>query len=92
MLARVVQQPHHVVVIERVVRQPPGSAHAHESGGAKQAQLMRNRGFREAGQRGEVADAPLAVRQSVHEAHPRRIPEQFEDLGHQIDRRTAQKA
>jgi hypothetical protein len=51
---------------------------------------MRNRGFRQSDERGQVAHATLAVRENIYQSNARRIAEQFEDVRDRIDRATAQ--
>jgi len=92
MLPRVMQQAGHVMVVERVERETAGAPDADETFGSQQPELVRDRGFGDADQRREVRDAPLAVRQRVHEPHARGIAEQFKDGGHRFHRSVAQKS
>ena len=91
MLACVVQQADHVVVVERVVRHAPDSAHSDEACGPEQPKLVRNRRFRGPDERREVANTPLSMRKRVNQAHARRIAQQPEDLRDSLNGSAAQK-
>ena len=47
---------------------------------------MRYGGLADADERGDVADAQLAGRQRVEDAHPRRIAEDAKRVGQRLDR------
>ena len=90
--ARVVHQADHVMVVERVERLPAGPADADQARGSQQPKLVRHGRFAESDKRGQVADAALAVRQRIHNAHAGGIAEQFEDVGDGFQRPAAQQA
>ncbi len=46
---------------------------------------MRDRRLGQPDERGQIADAPLAVAQRVHEPHARRVAEQLEHVGDRLD-------
>jgi uncharacterized membrane protein YfcA len=80
-LPGVVQEPDDVVIVERVVRHPPGATRAHQSGGPQQPQLVRDRRFGLTYQMRQVADTALAMRERVNQAHARGIAQQPEYVG-----------
>ena len=81
----VVKQPDDVMVVERVVGEPPGPPHAHEPGGTQQSQLMGHGRLGHSNERGQIADTSLAVGQRVHEPHASRVAEQPEHLRNRLD-------
>ena len=85
MASRVVQEPDHVMVVERVERHAPRAACANEPGTAEQAELVRDRRLAEADEHRKVADASLAMRKGVQQANPRGIAEEFEDVRNGLD-------
>ena len=70
-----------VAIVERVEHHAPVAARPDQPQIAQQPQLMRDRRFRHPDQRGQVADAQLAVRQRVEDADARRIAQRPEGLG-----------
>ena len=64
---RLLHQLHDVLVVERVVDQPAGTARPDQAHAAKQAQLMGDGGLADADERGDVADAELAAGQHVED-------------------------
>ena len=90
-LARVVHKTDDVVVVEGVEREPARAAHPHEARGAQQAQLMRHGRLGLADERGEIADAALAVGQHIDETNASRIAQELEDVGHRFNRPTGQQ-
>src|SRR5262245_24618958 len=85
MLARVVQQPDHVVIVEGVKRHPPAPPRTNEPRATQEPQLMRNGRLTEADERRKVADTALAMRERVEQPHAGWISEQFEDIGDGLD-------
>ena len=84
---RVVQQTNHMMIVERVERQTSGSPDAHQTRGSKQPQLMRNGGFGERNEMGQVTHTPLAMSQRIEQSNPRGIAQQFEHVGNGLHRR-----
>ena len=74
------EQRDDVAVVERVEHHAPFAARLDQPQVAQQAQLVRDGGLGHPDQRGEIADAQLAVRQRVEDAHARRIAERAERL------------
>lgn len=71
-----------VVIVERVVDEPPGTAPAHDPRRAQEAEGVGDGGFAHADQRGEVTDAEFAGEaEGVEQAGPVGVAEQFEELG-----------
>ena len=85
MFAGVVKQSDDVMVVERVVGEPPGPPHAHEPCGTQQSQLMGHGRLGHSNERGQIADTSLAVGQSVHEPDASRVAEQPEHLRNGLD-------
>jgi hypothetical protein len=80
------QQVHHVQVVERVEDHAALAARADEPQPPQQAQLVRHRRLRERQHGREIADAELAVRQRVEDAHARWIAQRAEGVGQAGDR------
>lgn len=75
-----------VLVVECVEHVAPLAAVAHEPTGAQQAQVVRARGLREAGRRGEFADAQLpGLQQDRDQAHAPGIGEHAKRLGQRLE-------
>jgi hypothetical protein len=85
-LARVVQEPDDVVIVERVERHAAGPPGADKAGLPEKAQLMRNRRLAEPDERRKIADASFAVRQRIEQPYSRRISENLEDIRDSINR------
>ena len=83
---RLCEQLENVVIVDRVVDQPPGAARPDEAHAAQQPQLVGDGRFADANERGNVADAELAGRQGIEDAHARRIAEHAERVGERFDR------
>ena len=74
------EQADDVAVVERVEHHAPFAPRLDEPQIAQQPQLVRDGRLGHADQRGEVADAQLAVRERVEDPHPRRVAERAERL------------
>jgi hypothetical protein len=83
-LAGVVYEPHHVMVIQRVKSETSGPADANEVGGSEQTKLMGHGRLAQAHQRRQVAHTPFPMRQGVDQADPRGVAQQLEDVGNRI--------
>jgi len=81
MLARVVQQAHHVMVVEGVKREASHAADPNEPRGPQQAKLMGDGRLGHAHEVSQISDAALAMRQGVDQAHTRRVDKQPENVG-----------
>src|SRR5687768_7655022 len=80
------EQREDVFVVEGVVNQPSVPARAHDPGVSQEPKLVRDGGFGQAEELGQMADAQLAARQDVEDANPRGIAQDFEDIGEGADR------
>ena len=57
--ARLLEKAHDVMVVQCIEDHPPGPASANQAHVAQQAKLVRDGRFREADERGQIADAQL---------------------------------
>jgi len=80
-LACVVQQPDHMMIVERVVGQPSLATHTHEPGRTKQPKLVRHRRLGHSNEVGKIPDAAFSVGKRVEETNAGRISEKPENLG-----------
>jgi hypothetical protein len=64
-----------VVIVNRVEHLASGAAWTDEPHRSQQAQLVRDGGFAHADERGDIADAQLAIRKGVQDANARGIAE-----------------
>lgn len=75
-----------VGVVEAVERHPPAPADADDPSGPQQPQRVADRGLRQPGRRGQVADAQLAaLQQGRQQPQPPRLTEQREHLRQVLD-------
>ena len=86
MLQRLLEDRHDVLIVERIEDDAAVAARADQPHAAQQPQLVRHRRLAEAEHRGEIADAQLAMRERVEDAHPRRIAERAEGVGQALHR------
>ena len=85
-LARVVHEADHVMVVEGVEGLAAGTADTDQPRGSQQPKLVRHGRFAQAHERGQIADATLTVRQRVYNPHAGGIAEELEDIGDGLDR------
>jgi hypothetical protein len=85
------EQADDVLVVERVEHEPAIAPRTHQAHAPQQSELMRNRRFAEAQERGEVADAQLRARERVEHTDPCGIAEHLERLSQGDDRGLGQK-
>jgi hypothetical protein len=74
-----------VLIIERVKREPAIAPVSHGSGCTEQAEVVRDRRFRQSHDRGDIAHAELVRRQGRDNAKSRRISERREERGEAIE-------
>ena len=91
MLARVVQQPDDVMIVEGIESHAARAPDPDETGGPKQSELVRDRRLGQADERRQIADAAFAVGQGIDQAHARGITEEFEDFRDRLQGPPAQQ-
>src|SRR5262249_41910901 len=75
------EEPDDVLIVERVVHEPPCPPRTDETHAAQQPQLMGDGRLADANVRGQVVDAELRARQRIENADARRVAEDLEGLG-----------
>jgi hypothetical protein len=79
------EQPDHVMIVERVVGHSSGTPDANKTGRPEEPELMRNGGLGQSDQFREITDAALAVTEHVHDPNASGISKQPEDVCHRFN-------
>ena len=74
-----------MVIVEGVEHHLSRAALAHESCASQESQLMRDRGFAEPQDVGDVADTEFGTGEHVEDAHARGIAQDLEGVGQGTD-------
>ena len=83
---RLSEQFENVLIVDGVIDEPAGASRAHEPHAPQQPQLVGRRGFADADERGDVADAELAARQRIEDPYAGGITEDAERVSQRFDR------